>query len=186
MAGRDAVEIHANNGIGRLGLGDRRAPVITLVGEASITLAAGSDYQDDGATANDDIDGDLNESIVTTGSVNSTVVGTYKISYKVSDRAGNTSSTQRTVTVKVNDGVGGGGGGAFGPLLILCLLMLASTASARPQEPLDELKACARISELDARVACYEELGHRLLAEDAATGTRRCHCGRNEHTAAER
>jgi hypothetical protein len=171
MAGRDAVEIHANNGIGRLGLGDRRAPVITLVGEASITLAAGSDYEDAGATANDDIDGDLNESIVTTGSVNSTVVGTYKISYKVSDRAGNISSTQRTVTIKVNDGVGGGGGGAFGPLLILCLLMLASTASARPQEPLDELKACARTSELDARVACYEELGQRLLAEDAATAS---------------
>ena len=172
MAGRDAVEIHANNGIGRLGLGDRRAPVISLVGEASITLAAGSDYQDAGATANDDIDGNLNESIVTTGSVNSTVVGTYKISYKVSDRAGNISSTQRTVTVKVNDGVGGGGGGAFGPLLILCLLMLASTASARSQDPIDELKACAKTSDRDARVACYEELGQRLLEqEDVTTST---------------
>ena len=169
MAGRDAVEIYANNGAGRLGLGDRRAPVIRLVGEASITLAAGSDYEDAGATANDDIDGDLDDSIVTTGNVNSMVVGTYNISYRVSDRAGNTSSTQRTVTVKVNDGVGGGGGGVFGPLLILCLLMLAGTASARPAEPIDELKACARTSERSERVACYEELGQRLLAEDAAT-----------------
>ena len=77
-----------------------------------------------------------------------------------------------TLTVKVNDGVGGGGGGAFGPLLILCLLMLASTASARPQQPLDELKACAKLNELDARVTCYEELGQRLLAEEsAATST---------------
>jgi Bacterial surface protein, Ig-like domain/Bacterial Ig domain/Putative Ig domain/FG-GAP-like repeat len=139
MAGSDAVEIHANNGIGRLGLGDRRAPDITLLGEATVTLAAGSSYEDAGATANDDIDGDLNDAIITTGSVNTTVVGTYTINYSVSDRAGNTSSTLRTVTIKVNEGVGGGGGGAFGPLLILCLLMLAATASVRPSGRLPAL-----------------------------------------------
>ena len=43
MAGRDAtvLEIHANNGIGRLGLGDRLAPTLKLVGEATINIPAG-------------------------------------------------------------------------------------------------------------------------------------------------
>jgi hypothetical protein len=131
MAGVDAVEIHANNGIGLLGLGDRRPPVITLLGEAVLTIAAGTLYEDAGATANDDIDGDLNAEIVTSGTVNSTVVGTYNISYSVSDRAGNTSTTNRKVTVKVNDGVGGGGGGRFGPLMIFCLLLLLIFARGR-------------------------------------------------------
>ena len=123
MAGLDAIEIHANNGIGVLGLGDRRAPDLTLLGEAILTIAAGTAYEDAGATATDDIDGDLNADIVTSGNVNSTVVGTYSINYTVSDRAGNTSTTQRKVTVKVNDGVGGGGGGTFGLPMLLALLV---------------------------------------------------------------
>lgn len=124
MAGIDAVEVHANNGIGVLGLGDRRSPDITLLGEAIMTIAAGTAYEDAGATANDDIDGNLDAEIVTSGTVNATVVGTYNISYTVSDRAGNSSSTQRKVTVKVNDGVGGGGGGTLAALSILALMLL--------------------------------------------------------------
>lgn len=125
MAGLDAIEIHANNGIGALGLGDRLTPEITLLGDAVMTIAAGSVYEDAGATATDDIDGDLSASIVISGTVNSTVVGTYNINYTVSDRAGNTSSTQRKVTVTVNDGVGGGGGGPFGPQTLLVILVLS-------------------------------------------------------------
>lgn len=123
MAGVDAIEIHANNGIGRMGLGDRLAPDIALLGEAAITIVAGDPFSDPGATATDDIDGDLSDKIVTTGSVNSTIVGTYTINYRVSDRAGNSSSIQRQVTVIINDGVGGGGGGALG-LQTICLLIL--------------------------------------------------------------
>ncbi len=124
MAGIDAVEVHANNGAGVLGLGDRQSPIISLLGEAVITIAAGTVYEDAGATADDDIDGDLDAEIITSGTVNSTVVGTYNISYTVSDRAGNSSSTQRKVTVRVNDGVGGGGGGTFAALSILALMLL--------------------------------------------------------------
>jgi hypothetical protein len=126
LAGDEVVEIHANNGVGRLGLGDRMPPEITLQGEAVVTIAAGSPYDDAGATASDDIDGDITDSIVQSGNVNSTVVGTYPISYTSTDRAGNSSSVQRTVTVKVNDGVGGGGGGATGLLQTLSLLLLIS------------------------------------------------------------
>jgi len=125
------IEIHANNGIGRLGLGDRLPPEITLLGQASEAIVAGAPYNDAGATASDDIDGDLTDSIVRSGSVDTMVVGTYKISYSVADRAGNSNSAQRTVTVEVNAGVGGGGGGAIGPLLTLSFIMLLGAAFRR-------------------------------------------------------
>ena len=124
MVGSDAMEIHANNGVGRLGLGDRIPPDISLIGEAVISIAVGTPYAEEGATATDDIDGDLNESIVTIGAVNSHVVGTYKITYNVTDRASNSSSTERTVKVGVNTGTGGSGGGAGGPVMLLGLLVL--------------------------------------------------------------
>ncbi len=54
-------------------------------------------------------------------------------------------------------------------LAVAILVPCTNSAFARPQEPLEELKACARTSERDARVACYEELGQRLLAQEAAT-----------------
>ena len=43
MVGRDAnvLEIHANNGIGRLGLGDRVAPDLQLLGEATVNNRGG-------------------------------------------------------------------------------------------------------------------------------------------------
>ena len=131
MVGSDALEIHANNGIGRLGLGDRIPPVISLIGEAVISIAVGTPYDEEGATATDDIDGDLNESIVTIGAVNTHVVGTYKITYNVTDRASNSSSTERTVKVGVNTGTGGSGGGAGGPAMLLGLVVLFAYRNRR-------------------------------------------------------
>lgn len=124
VAGSQAsvVEIHANNGKGRLGLGDRIPPAITLLGQSTITLAAGEAFVDPGATATDDIDGDITASIVKNGTVNSTVVGTYRLTYTATDRATNTAVVQRTVNVGVNQGTGGGGGGAVSWLSLLLLL----------------------------------------------------------------
>ncbi len=127
MVGRDAnvLEIHANNGIGRLGLGDRVAPALQLVGESSITIPAGHEYQDPGATATDDIDGDITDQIEVSGVINPTVVGKQTITYSVADRAGNISSVVRTVNVGVNSGAGGSGGGAVTPAFIILLTILA-------------------------------------------------------------
>jgi hypothetical protein len=116
------LEIHANNGIGRLGLGDRTGPDIALIGEASVTIPAGQEYADPGATAVDDIDGDITEKIAVSGNINPTVVGTQSITYSVADRAGNSARVTRTVIVGVNEGTGGGGGGGFAPLFALALL----------------------------------------------------------------
>ena len=120
MVGRDAgvLEIHANNGIGRLGLGDRVAPQMQLLGEASVNIPAGQGYDDPGATAVDDIDGNLTDRISVSGTVNSNSVGTQTITYSVSDRAGNTASVTRKVTVGVNEGTGGSGGGISSPWLL--------------------------------------------------------------------
>ena len=126
MIGLDAgvLEIHANNGIGRLGLGDRIAPEVTLNGAASIDIPAGGIFEDPGATAVDDIDGDLTDQIEVSGSVNPNSVGSQRITYTVRDRAGNQDSVSRTVNVGVNQGTGGSGGGSPSLLLLLGLLIL--------------------------------------------------------------
>jgi hypothetical protein len=133
LAGRIAgvIEVYANNGIGKLGLGDRVAPTIVLNGEPSMTLASGQEYIEAGATATDDIDGDLSASVTISGDVNTTVVGTYTLTYTARDRAGNSATAVRKVQVGVNEGTGGGGGGMLSPLIILAL----AAAAARRRRP---------------------------------------------------
>ena len=81
---------------------DQTVPVITLLGPASVTLNVGDLFTDAGATANDDVDGDLTPSIVTGGSVNTAAVGIYTLTYDVSDAAGN-AAAQVTRSVSVQD-----------------------------------------------------------------------------------
>ena len=80
---------------------DTKAPVITLVGAASIYLINGVDteYIDSGATVTDNVDTDL---VITVGgdTVDTSVDGTYTITYDASDTAGNAADqVTRTVTV---------------------------------------------------------------------------------------
>jgi len=78
---------------------DSTAPIITLNGQAIATINLNSTYTDAGATATDDVDGDLTSSIVTTGVVNTSIEGDYIITYTVSDTSGNTATTTRQVIV---------------------------------------------------------------------------------------
>jgi hypothetical protein len=74
--------------------------VITLSGSASMSVNKGSSFADPGATASDNVDCNITIRIVKTGSVNTATVGTYTLSYNVSDAAGNAANTvTRTVTV---------------------------------------------------------------------------------------
>lgn len=70
---------------------DVTVPVISLIGEAVITLEVGNEYEDAGATADDNVQGDLTEAIVIEGveNVDTATVGTYIVTYNVSDAAGN-------------------------------------------------------------------------------------------------
>jgi hypothetical protein len=79
---------------------DTTIPVITLNGLSSITIEQGTSYSDAGATANDNINGDISGSIVQTGNVNAALAGTYILNYNVADSSGNNASqVSRTVTV---------------------------------------------------------------------------------------
>ena len=78
---------------------DTVAPVITLLGQAELTVEAGSVYVDAGATALDNYDGNLTTAIAIDNPVNSTVVGTYLVTYDVADASGNRTQLLRTVHV---------------------------------------------------------------------------------------
>ncbi len=78
---------------------DKTAPVITLNGAATMTVEQCGTFTDPGAVANDLVDGNLNTAIVVTGSVNTSVVGTYTLTYTAMDAQGNSASLTRTVKV---------------------------------------------------------------------------------------
>jgi plastocyanin len=78
---------------------DLTPPVILITGSASITLTEGDTYADAGATATDDVSGDLTSSIVTTNPVDTSTPGTYTVTYTVTDAASNTTSIGRIVNV---------------------------------------------------------------------------------------
>ena len=82
--------------------------MITLLGDADVSVEFGSLYVDAGATALDDVDGDLTSSIVVGGDVVDTgVLGDYTITYNVSDAATNPAvEVTRTVHVRGYDGAG--------------------------------------------------------------------------------
>lgn len=64
-------------------------PVITIKGDAKITITVGTTYTDPGATATDSVDGDITSKIVVVNPVDTSKVGTYIITYNVTDSAGN-------------------------------------------------------------------------------------------------
>lgn len=69
---------------------DTTPPVIKLKGSPSITIEMGTSYLDAGATAHDNVDGDItNKIIITNDNINTFVLGTYQINYDVSDSSGN-------------------------------------------------------------------------------------------------
>ena len=90
---------------------DTTPPVITLNGASTINLTVGDAYVEQGATATDNIDGDITASIVIGGdTVDTNTAGTYVVTYNVSDAAGN-AATQVTRTVNVSEPANGCSGG---------------------------------------------------------------------------
>jgi hypothetical protein len=80
---------------------DTTPPVITISGTNPITdhcLNAG--YNDPGATAYDETDGDITSRIIVTKNVDTLHVGNYQVKYNVTDKAGNAAiEAIRNVTV---------------------------------------------------------------------------------------
>jgi TolA-binding protein len=107
--GSTTVTFSATDTAGNIGrkqatlrVNDQTAPVIQLIGNASMSIDVGGTFADPGSTANDNVDGDISNLIQVTGSVNNTTPGTYTLTYNVSDTAGN-AATPVTRNVIVRD-----------------------------------------------------------------------------------
>lgn len=79
---------------------DPEAPVLTLRGEPSCEITAGTTFVEPGWSAWDNCDGDLTDRVEVTGAVDTYHAGAYTLRYTVSDAWGNTVSRTRQVTVQ--------------------------------------------------------------------------------------
>jgi hypothetical protein len=84
---------------------DDVAPELTIIGGAYLTLMLGQPYIEYGATAIDDVDGDISDQITINSNVDTGVVGIYRVEYSISDFAGNVARKVRSVMVEdIDDG----------------------------------------------------------------------------------
>ena len=72
---------------------DTTAPVVTLVGASTIIVETGNAYVEPGATA------DGGETVTISGTVTTSILGTYTITYTATDASGNQATVTRTVVV---------------------------------------------------------------------------------------
>ena len=80
---------------------DATPPVITLTGDARIVLDVGETYTDQGATAADKLDDNVqNNLVVDSSAVDTTTTGTYTVTYSATDHAGNVGTATREVVVR--------------------------------------------------------------------------------------
>jgi hypothetical protein len=80
-------------------------PTITLKGSNPVSVSQGTSYTDAGATATSNKDGDITAKVVVSGSVNTSVAGTYTLTYNVTDSAGlSAAPVTRTVNVVSSSG----------------------------------------------------------------------------------
>ncbi|MGI1677584.1 MAG: DUF5011 domain-containing protein [Cellvibrionaceae bacterium] len=82
---------------------DTTIPVITLIGPSILSILQGDNYSDSGATATDNIDGDITSNIQTVNNVDTSVLGAQTITYSVSDAAGNVAITRTRVVNVVEE-----------------------------------------------------------------------------------
>lgn len=107
---------------------DVTPPTLTLLGESTVSILIDSTYTDAGASAMDNVDGNLTSQIVAASNVDTKTLGIYSVTYSVSDAAGNAAvAVSRTVNVTPHPTVqeASGGGGAIGLELALASLLAA-------------------------------------------------------------
>ncbi|MBC8344466.1 MAG: DUF5011 domain-containing protein, partial [Bacteroidetes bacterium] len=82
---------------------DNTPPVITMLGNATEYVEQGYTYSDPGATAWDNLQGNITGDIVTSGMVNTAVVGGYFMYYDVCDSLGNCAETAKRLVIVTPD-----------------------------------------------------------------------------------
>ncbi len=78
---------------------DTTPPQLTLTGPAQLTIPVGGPYVEPGFTAFDACAGALTQSVVVSGSVDTSTPGTYVLLYMVYDNAANPATVERSVLV---------------------------------------------------------------------------------------
>ncbi|MCF6325343.1 MAG: DUF5011 domain-containing protein [Gammaproteobacteria bacterium] len=115
---------------------DNISPVISLTGNNPQTITVGSTYTELGATATDNVDGDISGNIITdAAAVNSAIAGSYNVTYNVSDAVGN-AATEVIRTVNVTAAVANNpdessGGGALNLSFVALALLLIGVRGRR-------------------------------------------------------
>ena len=72
---------------------------LSLIGNQSVKIYAGVIFADPGIKASDNFDGNISDQVVSQGDVDCSTIGTYTITYRVVDAAGNSSQATRDVVV---------------------------------------------------------------------------------------
>ncbi len=80
--------------------GDAIAPEIQLTGGDTVTIPAGTAFEEPGFTAMDNVDGDLTALVTVTGEYDRYLPGSYPMTYTVTDSHGNTATVVRTLVVE--------------------------------------------------------------------------------------
>lgn len=81
---------------------DDIAPVILLKGATKVIVKVNGNYDDQGYSANDNLDGDLTSKVKVTRNVDFSKIGTYEIVYEVIDKSNNKTVAKRIVEVIEN------------------------------------------------------------------------------------
>lgn len=146
---------------------DDIAPQITLNGNANMYLNINEVYEEKGAKAVDEIDGDLTENIKIEGSVNTSQEGHYTITYTVTDTKGNQAKKNRVITVSAapevvaHDGTSGNTG-------VIYLTFDDGPSNSSTPRILDILK------EKDVKatffILNYDETGEKLVQREHNEG----------------
>lgn len=82
---------------------DDEKPTITLNGNNPLYIKLNSNYEELGATASDNCDGDISENIEITGDIDTSKTGEYQITYSITDENGNQNSVIRRIYVYSNN-----------------------------------------------------------------------------------
>ena len=139
-------------------INDITAPIITVLGDTTISIPKNTIYIDAGATAIDNVDGVLTSSIVTISNVDTSTLGFYTVTYSVSDTEGNNSSASRLVTVFESPVVGDLKNGGY-------------VVWVNPTDPSKGLVSALVDQSTDIRGVVWYDGDYNTLPETGATST---------------
>ncbi len=94
-----AYNVVASTNTPTTGTSTSAAPTLTLLGANPVIVTVGNGYVDPGATAFDAVDGNITGKITTKDTVTTGSVGTYTVTYSVTNSAGLTTIKTRAVSV---------------------------------------------------------------------------------------